>query len=653
MTQEIFNLAQRQHQAGKLGDAQANYRAVLEANPGHAAAMHFLGLTELQMGRREAALELMGRAMKLESGRADFWCNYGLTLSASGRAEEAAAAYRRALELNPDYAEAHNNLGIALVALGEMEKAIEEYRAAIARRGNYPEAYNNLGSALQPVKKLDEAIEAFEMALKMRPEFVEAQNNLGNALLDAGRIEEARDAYSRALTAARKLPQSFYGMGNALRKLGQLDEAIAAFGEALEMRPDYVEAYTNLGEALLASGRVGQAVSTLAKAVELAGDHATILYNYANALMQDGKYELAKTMFHRALEKKGDYPEALSNLGNAMLAQGQIEEALGVYDRAIEMHPDFALAHWNRSFALFVTGDWDQAWREYEWRWKVESFNLKRPTRGEQWDGGDLRGRRILLYTEQGFGDAIQFFRFARVVADRGGEVIVQAPGELVRLFRQGTGMEIVAAEEGLPEFDVHYPLLSLPLLLGTRLETIPARAAYLFADPDLVKQWREKIPADPGVLKVGLVWRGRAMPDAQRSIPSELLEKLGSVENVWFMNLQVGHSAAAPPFAIADFRDEMKDFAETAAAMANLDLVLTIDSAAAHLAGALGVRTWTMLKFVPDWRWLRDREDSPFYPTMRLFRQSSPGDWTGVIERVAEEMKLLVEMRKVGAGKY
>jgi tetratricopeptide (TPR) repeat protein len=647
MTYDVFNAAQQHHVAGRLSDAQTSYRAFLTENPTHAAAIHFLGLTEFQLGHNDAALELMNRAMQIEPNRADFHSNYGLLLATIGRVDDAVKSYRRALELNPDYAEAANNLGIALSALGNKEEAIEEYRRAIKLRASYPEAYNNLGSALQSLNRFDEAIASFERALQLKPEFSEAQNNLGNGLMDAGRFEQALDVYGKALAMPRKLPQSYYGLGNALRKLDRLDDALSAFTQAIQLRPDYGEAHTNLGEALLTAGRISEAVSALAKATELTPKNPTILYNYASALMQDGKYEPAKAMFHRALEQKPDYPEALSNLGNALLAQGATADALAVYDKAIAVHPDFALGHWNRSLALFLKGDWDNGWQEYEWRWKIDSFKLKRLTPPEkQWDGSDLNGRRILLYAEQGFGDAIQFFRYALLVSHRGGKVIVQAPSQLLRLFRQTPSVEVVGAGDPLPEFDVHYPLLSLPLLFKTTIDTIPALTPYLLANPELVEKWKERIPTDPGLIKVGFVWRGRSTPDAQRSIPSDLLTPLASVPNIWFVNLQVGQNAAPPPFALADWRSEMSDFADTAAVMANLDLILTIDSASAHLAGALGFRTWTMLKYVADWRWLKDRDDSPFYPTMRLFRQATPGDWTSVIERVATDLKQLAPMR-------
>jgi tetratricopeptide (TPR) repeat protein len=646
MIQETFNSAQQHHQAGQLAEAQALYRQVLTEQPNHAAAMHFLGLTEFQLGRFDSALELMNRANQIDSTRADFYCNLGLVLATTGRLDAAVQAYERALKLKPDYAEAHNNLGIALVALDKIEKGIEEYRAAIRLRPNYPEAYNNLGSALHSLNQYDPAIEALQHALDLKPDFSEARNNLGNTLLDANQVEAALEAFSRALSSPQKLPQSFYGLGNALRKNNKLEDAIEAFRKAIEMSPTYGEAYNNLGETLLTAGDITGAVSAMGRAVELRPTNPTVLYNFANSLMHDSQYEQAKAMFHRALELKPDYPEAQTNLGNALFAQGHIDQGLAAHELNVKTSPEFALGHLNYALALLLTGDWDRGFAEYEWCWKVDAFKKNRPVFSQpRWDGSDLEGKRILLFNEQGFGDAIQFARYVPLVSKRGGKVIVQAPQPLQRLFEDAFGIENVVADPP-PLFDVQSPFLNLPRAFRTTIQSIPADVPYLRSNATLIEYWRSRVPAEAKLLKVGLVWRGRATPDAQRSIPTELLAPLGDVPNLWFTNLQVGHSSPPPPFAVADWREELKDFADTAALMANLDLVLTIDSAAAHLAGALGRPTWTMLKYVPDWRWLREREDSPFYPTMRLFRQTTLGDWAGVLAKVATELHLLAEKR-------
>jgi tetratricopeptide (TPR) repeat protein len=531
-------------------------------------------------------------------------------LHQAGQLDPARQLYQKVLATDPKNPNALHLLGYATYQSGDPLAGLELVRQALALDSSRPEYHCNLGVILSSLNRHQDAVGPFRTAISIRPNFPEAHYNLGVSLAELERFEEAIQAYQSALAARPNWPDALSNLGTALMELKQFSQAQEVFEKATQLNPQFAQAWYNLG----------------------------------NALRQEGKLEPAKAMFHRALEITPDYPEALTNLGQALMAQGKINEALETYDRVIRMHPDFALAHWNRSYALFAKGDWTPAWREYEWRWKVESLHLKKPAHGVEWDGSDLRGRTILLYSEAAFGDAIHFFRFAQVIAQRAAKVIVQVPRELVRLFREGTGIEIVSIDQPLPDFDVQYPLMSLPLVLGTTEQTIPARRPYLFADPMLVSAWRPKMPADPNLLRVGIAWRGRPNPDPQRSIPSEFLEPLGTVPNVWFLNLQVGHTAAAPPFPIADFRNQMNDFASVAAAMANLDLVLTIDSASAHLAGALGLPTWTLLKFAPDWRWLRDRDDSPFYPTMRLFRQPTPGDWTSVIRQVAQQLHLLAK---------
>jgi hypothetical protein len=313
------------------------------------------------------------------------------------------------------------------------------------------------------------------------------------------------------------------------------------------------------------------------------------------------------------------------------------------------------MGHWNLALMLLTHGDFERGWREYEWRWRVRELNMEFKAAGPQWDGSDLAGRQILLFAEQGLGDAIQFVRYIPQVSQRGGKIALAVQGELIRLLR-GTGgdrNEIsrsvetwVAFGEETPGYDVYCPLLTLPKVFGTTLSNIPADTPYLFADEAMAAQWKSRMPSDDR-LKVGLVWAGRPkhINDRNRSIAAGKLAPLARAENVWFCSLQKGPIARPedrPPFELADWTSELNDFADTAALIANLDLVICADTAVAHLAGAMGKRVWVLIPYLPDWRWMLDRTDSPWYPTMRLFRQPRPGDWETVMQQVATELNSL-----------
>jgi hypothetical protein len=314
------------------------------------------------------------------------------------------------------------------------------------------------------------------------------------------------------------------------------------------------------------------------------------------------------------------------------------------FEKAITLRADYALAHWNLGLILLSLGDFQRGWAEYEWRWRRPEYarhdHFKRP----RWDGTQLGRRRILLHTEQGFGDVIQFIRFVPKVVERGGKVILACHSELRRLLSKIEGVQQwIDPGETLPEFDVHCPLMSLPKVFGTTVQTVPGQAPYLAAGAELAERWRERVEGLPG-RKVGLAWAGRPGHgnDRNRSIRLNQLEKLGIVAGVSFVSLQKGEAARqqTPGLTITDWTADLNDFADTAALIANLDLVIAVDTAVAHLAGALGKPVWVLLPFVPDWRWMLDREDSPWYPTMRLFRQPAIGDWETPISRIVEALK-------------
>jgi len=426
-----------------------------------------------------------------------------------------------------------------------------------------------------------------------------------------------------------------------------LTAAVEIYRAALRQDPDADDAWSNLGLALAALGRGAEAVSALEKAVSLNPGDAATGCNLGTALQKHGRIAEAVARFERVIADHPDYADAWGNLGNARQEQCRLDDALAAQDRAVALAPDNAEIHWNRAMTLLLSGDLAAGFAEYEWRIRTARHAPPRHP-APRWDGGDPAGRHILLLAEQGFGDAIQFARYAPILQRGGARVTVQCAAKLAPLFASLDGAPaIIPVGAATPPVDCHAPLMSLPHLLGTELDTVPAETAYLRPPRDAATP-PPRDPAD-GRRRVGLCWAGSpAHPDdARRSCPAALLAPLLARRDIAWIGLQYG--PGADDFKAAENRPEdwsamLDGFAGTAAAMAALDLVITVDTATAHLAAALGRPTWLMLKYSPDWRWMLDRDDSPWYPTMRLFRQAAPGDWAGVVARLRAALDAWME---------
>ncbi len=454
------------------------------------------------------------------------------------------------------------------------------------------------GNALMMQGRFAEAVLCYEQCLRLRPDFAECQSNLGMAMAEQGALTDAVDRYRQALAINPDLADANYNLGNALRELGRWDDAESSYRRALRSKPEWPEAHTNLG---LIS-------------------------------VEQGHYEAAVASHQTALRLDPVFAEAHNNLGIVLERQDKIDECRQCFDRAIEHQPDFAQAHCNRAQIWLLEGDFARGWREYEWRWQVPGF---RPIPAPEWDGARLDGEPILVHAEQGFGDALQFIRYASLVRDIGGRVIVSSPPELSRLLATSPGVEQVVTDgDAVPPVRLHAGLMSLPRIFGTSLTNIPADVPYLFADPELVAARHRELRAAPG-FTIGIAWQGsvRHPNDRQRSIPLDRFLSLSRIPGVRLVSLQKGYEGdSVYPTALGDFMD-------TASVMMNLDLIITVDTAVAHLAGSLGLPVWVALPFCAEWRWLETREDSPWYPTMRLFRQTRPGEWGDVFENMANEL--------------
>jgi len=436
-----------------------------------------------------------------------------------------------------------------------------------------------------------------------------------------------------------------------LRALGDNAAAASAFAEAVRLAPDSAEAHHNLGLIKRKQGKLAEARTLLARAIELDPQHAPSHFNLGGMLFEMKEWDQARRHHQQALQLRPDYAEPNCSLGILCMAQGQLDEALGYFDRALEIQPDLAEAHCDRGMLLLVRGDLAAGWPEYQWRWKTPTARPRPP--GPVWDGEPLAGRTILIDTEQGYGDTFQFIRYAPLVKARGGRVIIGCPGHLVPILSTCTGIDefYCVDKDRPPPFDVRVSLLDLPGIFRTELESIPADVPYLSAEPQRVEDWRTQL-GDSGAYRVGINWQGNPSFgwDHFRSIPLAEFAPLAAVERVRLLSLQHGFGTeqlAGAPFPVEDLGGQLDAgpaFCSKAALMRNLDLVITSDTSVAHLAGALGVPVWLALSFGPDWRWLLGREDCPWYPTMRLFRQTKLGHWGPVFKRIANELRRLSE---------
>ena len=563
----------------------------------------------------------------------------------------------QAITLKPDYAMAHCNLGALLQEQGKLDEALESYRQTIILKPDYAMAHNNLGAALHEQGKLDRAIVSYRQAITLKPVYVEAHNNLGTTLKEQGKLDEAIVSYRQAITLKPDYVEAHNNLGTTLKEQGKLDEAIANYRQAITLKPDYAEVHNNLGAALQEQGEFNKAIVSYRQAIMLKPDYTEAHNNFGATLHEQGKFNEAIEYYKQAIALKPDYAEAHNNLGNALLEHGKPDDSIIYYNRAIALKPDYAEAHVNKSFVLMLTENFEEGWSEYEWRLR-EKDHTSHTFQQPQWNGKPLNGKSILIHAEQGFGDTIQFIRYLPMVQAMGGHVIFECQKNLFRLLKSCAGIDEIIeqrpAHTPVVRFDTHVPLLSLPGIFGTSLDTIPSDIPYITADPGLVEQWRIRFGHNDAY-KVGIVWTGNPLHNYvyyKRSCLLDDFAPLVEIPRLEFYSLQKGPGSVRannPPkgMNIINLVDELNDFTDTAAIIANLDLVISIDTSVAHLAGAIGKPVWNLLSFVPDWRWFLNRDDSPWYPGMRLFRQTKPNNWTEVFEQMKKMLLNEIDTEK------
>jgi Tfp pilus assembly protein PilF len=466
--------------------------------------------------------------------------------------------------------------------------------------------------------------------------------------LQAGRLEEAKSLYLQILAADVRHAPSLFGLGLIAQQSGGVEVAEKMFRRAIAADPEKTEYRFQLGVVLQASGRHDEALSVFRDVLHIDPQDVLAHFRVGNILQLDGRLDEAVLKYERILELKSDAHDAQFNIGNVFRLQGKLTEARESYLRALAIQPGNVDSLWNLSLLDLLEGDYASGWPRYETRHGRPTPNL-RGFSEPQWKGEPLNGARILLHAEQGLGDTLQFLRYVPMVAAAGGQVLLDVPETLRRLAAEVSGVSSVTATgDPIPTFEWHCPMMSLPLAFQTKVDSIPADVPYLRV-PVAAQKSAEKLAWPDRGLRVGLIWGATRRPfeDSDRSIPLLALESIFTLKGAHFYSLQVG--PAAPQLEslqtpVTDLRDRIRDFADTAALVSHLDLVITVDTSVEHVAGALAKPTWILLPFASDWRWLTDREDSPWYPTARLFRQPRPGDWQSVIERVRGELVHLEE---------
>jgi tetratricopeptide (TPR) repeat protein len=676
------------HQSGKFAEAGMIYDAVLRQQPDHFDVLHLAGILALQTGRPEQGVALIGKALGLREHDAGTHSNLGTGLRALRRLVEALASHDRAIALQPDFAKAYCNRGLVLADLQRHAEALASYDRAIALKPNFAEAHSNRGVILTDLQRHAEALVSFDRAIVLAPNLAEAYYNRANLLADLRHRKKALADYDRAVALRPGYAEAHYNRARLLTDLRRYADALAGYDRVLALQPDHADAHANRGAVLADLQRHAEALASHDRALALRPDHAEAHANRGVVLADLRRYEEALASCDRAIALRPDYADAyvnrsvvlshlqryedaLASCDRAIVLQPDHAEphynraklladlqrhadALASYDRAIAVKPDHAEANWNQSHCLLALGQLDRGWRLFEWRKQLDRPAGTRAFPKPLWLGQEsIAGKTLFIHWEQGLGDTIQFCRYATLAQALGARVVMSVQEPLRRLLATlGPDIMVTAGNEAPTELDCHCPMMSLPLAFSTTLETIPRTVPYLAADAAAVAAWRLRLSALAG-LRVGLCWAGNPRRDdpsahaidQRRSFTLAQYAPLAGVVGAHFVSLQKGDAAAqsvAPPagLRIHDWTDELNDFADTAALIEALDLVITVDTSVAHLAGALGKKVWILNRFDSCWRWLTERDDSPWYPTARLFRQPKPGDWDSVIPKVVAALR-------------
>ncbi|MGD0960811.1 MAG: tetratricopeptide repeat protein [Methylomonas sp.] len=681
--EEISRNATALDHQGQYAEAVALYELLVEQFPQRHELQANYGTLLLRMGDYEACVRAYDQSLAINNAQAEIYSNRGVALYYLKRHEAAVTSLERAISLKPDYAQAYSNRGLALQELALFDAAIGSFQQALLLTPAYPEAYSNQGNCLQSLGRYTEAVTCYDKAIALNPNFAQAHCNRGNALKELKAFDAAISSYDQAIALAPDYAEAYYGRamalyglkqyekaivffdkaialkpdyavacfncGMAYKELDRFDKVLAYFDRAIAANPDYAEAWSNRGLALQELKLLDAAIGSFQKALELNPDYSEAYSNQGNCLQLLGRYTEAISYYKKAIALNPDFAPAYCNLGNALRELKSFDAALADYDRAIAMKPGFIDAYWNKALLLLLMGDYWQGWRFYEWRFKLEKPKIElREYAKPRFIDQAINNKTVFLYAEQGLGDTLQFCRYAKLLAGQGAAVILEVPSPLVSLIATlDTGVKIIPPDTGISEFDYHGPLLSLPYVLNAKVYSIPMEKAYLTADATKSLNWAQRLgeKSEKKRLRIGLAWSGSTLHTNNkfRSIPLTLFEKLLELP-FEFHSLQKEVQPDDTDYFrkldnLTSHHALLHDFSETAALIWQMDLIIAVDTSVAHLAGALGKPVWILLPHIPDFRWLLERTDTPWYASARLYRQDASRDWRTVIAKVIEDL--------------
>ena len=646
-------------QAGDYDAAKSCFAQVIDRQPNHVQALHMLGIVYAISKDFLAATECFDRAISLDATHAQCWFNRANAFYEQGLMSQALADLESALTLEPQNTLGLLTQGNVYFALHQHDKALLCFDKALAIEPKMAKAHNNRGLVLHAMGQSTEAFKSYALAIAQHPKYADAFNNLGILLMALGHVEKAIQCFESAIELQPNNAQSFNNLGNAFNEQQQYAQALESFDNAIALNPNYAEAYSNRASALEGLMRLDEAIVSCELALKK-NDGLELTHNkLAVFLKEQGRLTQALDHLNRALLLNPHYLDAEINRGNVLSLLRRFDESKESFDRVLSKEPHNELARWNKSLLCLQLGDYAAGWPLYESGWDISMRGITRDFERPLWLGHEpIAGKTVLLHAEQGLGDTLQFCRYARLVKNAGAYVLMELPKALIPLLQTLDGVDMcIEAGKPLPQFDYHCPLMSLPLAFHTRLHTIPSPVAYLKADANKVGHWAKKL-GDSKRLKVGVVWNGGYRPylpnvwwvNQRRNIALELFASSLNRVDADFYSLQKGEPAESdirglerhhwPQGNFFNWVDELHDFSDTAALIENLDVVVSVDTSTAHLAAALGKPTWILSRHDNCWRWLVERDDSPWYRSVKLYRQGADRNWLPTLTRVANDLQ-------------
>ncbi|MCE9632701.1 MAG: tetratricopeptide repeat protein [Methylophilales bacterium] len=637
------------HSQGLLAEASEAYLAILKQYPDLFDGLHLLGVVRYQQGQHEEAIRLIKQALVINPNSAPAHSNLGNVYRETKRHAEAINAYQHAVATNPGYVEGHYNIGNLYFEMGRNEDALVAYDRVLNLNPHHEDTLINKGLLQYNMQRNEEAIASFDRLLEFKPKHIGALFNRALALYASQRYVAAIESYDLLLESLPHDVTIHCNRGMAFYALGMHEQAVISYDRGLMFDPNCARSLANRGTALHQLKQYEAALASYNEAISINAGYAEAYSNRGGLLHEMGRLDDALASYDTALNIYPEYAAAHCNRGVLMMDLLRHEEAMTCYNRALEIRSEYSDAHWNLGICRLRLGDFENGWSQHEYRWQVKQLANGQPHFDQPfWRGENVAGKTLLIYAEQGLGDTLQFYRYVKLLTDQGAMVLLKAQSALIPIFN-GLNDQVTLLKESdlIPDFDLHCPLLSLPMVFNTRLGTIPADTPYLYAKPDKVAHW-QGVLGDKTLPRVGIVWSGNPAHknDHNRSIA---LEKLAHLFDPKYQIISLQKEVKTNDVSFLEnhlevlhFGDVIQDFSDTAALVELMDLVITVDTSIAHLAGAMGKPVWILLPYSPDWRWMVEREDSPWYPTARLFRQPAIGDWGGVIEKVSQELAKL-----------